>query len=116
MLSCPDTQQHPPPDRQWSWPINLPPQLFGIFPTAELGHDDTTTPWADELEQKVLQSTVGIGPYVEVAFFDKRSKTVLVTDAVVCVPENPPPVRLTEEFEDIGKRELEGTTHAVASV
>ncbi len=90
----PPPPTHPTPRSQWSWPINLPPQLFGIFPTGELVHNDTNTPWGDELEQKVLQSTVGIGPYVEVAFFDKRSKTLLVTDAVVCVPENPPPVRL----------------------
>lgn len=77
---------------QWSWPINLPPQLFGIFPAGQLVSDATDTPWADEIEQKVLQSTVGIGPYVEVAFFDKRSRTLLVTDAVVYIPERPPPV------------------------
>lgn len=77
---------------QWSWPVNLPAQLFGIFPTGELEHDAQDTPWADEIEQKVLQSTVGIGPYVEVAFFHKASKTLLVTDAVVYVPEQPPAV------------------------
>ena len=34
----------------------------------------------------------GIGPYVEVAFFHKQSKTLLVTDAVIYVPERPPEV------------------------
>ncbi len=34
----------------------------------------------------------GIGPYVEVAFFHKKSKTLLVTDAVIYVPDNPPEV------------------------
>jgi hypothetical protein len=51
------------------------------------------TPWAGELEQKVFESSVGIGPYIEVAFFHKRSRTLLVTDAVVTVPTNPPEVR-----------------------
>ena len=78
--------------KQWSWPINLPPQLFGIFPTKNgvLKSDDETTPWADEIEQKVLVSSVGIGPYIEVAFFHKKTKTLLVTDAVISVPNQPP--------------------------
>lgn len=32
----------------------------------------------------------GIGPYVEVAFYHKRSRTLLVTDAVIFVPKQPP--------------------------
>ncbi|KAE8697480.1 T4P13.26 protein isoform 2 [Hibiscus syriacus] len=32
----------------------------------------------------------GIGPYVEVAFYHKRSRTLLVTDAVIYVPKKPP--------------------------
>ena len=78
--------------KQWSWPINLPAQLFGIFPTKNgiLRNDDTSTPWADEIEQKVLVSSVGIGPYIEVAFFHKKTRTLLVTDAVISVPSLPP--------------------------
>ena len=38
---------------QWSWPINLPVQFFGIFPTGVLRSDATDTPWAGEIEQKV---------------------------------------------------------------
>jgi hypothetical protein len=82
---------------QWSWPINLPAQFFGIFPTGVLRNDAAgDTPWAGELEQKVFESSVGIGPYIEVAFFHKRSRTLLVTDAVVSVPTNPPEVRTVE--------------------
>ena len=78
--------------KQWSWPINLPAQLFGIFPAKNgvLKNNDQETPWADEIEQKVLVSSVGIGPYIEVAFFHKNSKTLLVTDAVISVPSQPP--------------------------
>ena len=31
----------------------------------------------------------GIGPYVEVAFYHKRSRTLLVTEAVTYVPKQP---------------------------
>lgn len=40
---------------QWSWPINLPPQLFGIFPTGILEDADQGTPWSEEIEQKVFR-------------------------------------------------------------
>ncbi|VFQ91961.1 unnamed protein product [Cuscuta campestris] len=77
--------------RQWSWPLNLPLEFFGIFNAKPLQDGDLSTPWADEIEQKVLSSPeVGIGPYVEVAFYHKRSQTLLVTDAVIFVPRSPP--------------------------
>ncbi|XP_020538872.1 uncharacterized protein LOC105644126 isoform X1 [Jatropha curcas] len=84
--------------RQWSWPLNLPLEFFGIFRAKTLKDEDLSTPWADEIEQKVLSSPEvvffwiipGIGPYVEVAFYHKRSRTLLVTDAVIFVPKEPP--------------------------
>ncbi|KAG5615020.1 hypothetical protein H5410_014844 [Solanum commersonii] len=77
--------------RQWSWPLNLPLEFFGIFRAKTLKDADMSTPWADDIEQKVLSSReVGIGPYVEVAFYHKKSRTLLVTDAVIFVPCTPP--------------------------
>ncbi|KAL1827094.1 hypothetical protein DCAR_0206248 [Daucus carota subsp. sativus] len=77
--------------RQWSWPLNLPLEFFGIFGSKTIKDDDISTPWAGEIEQKVLSSPeVGIGPYVEVAFYHKPSRTLLVTDAVIFVPRQPP--------------------------
>ncbi|XP_010434985.1 PREDICTED: uncharacterized protein LOC104717959 isoform X2 [Camelina sativa] len=77
--------------RQWSWPLNLPLEFFGIFRANIIKDGDLSTPWAEEIEQKVLSSPeVGIGPYVEVAFYHKRSRTLLVTDAVIFVPRRPP--------------------------
>ncbi|KAL8471671.1 hypothetical protein ACS0TY_029070 [Phlomoides rotata] len=77
--------------RQWSWPVNLPLEFFGIFRSKILEDEDSSTPWGDEIEQKVLSSPeVGIGPYVEVAFYHKRTRTLLVTDAVIYVPRQPP--------------------------
>ncbi|KAM3411731.1 hypothetical protein ACQJBY_003409 [Aegilops geniculata] len=77
--------------RQWSWPVNLPLEFFGVFRSKPLEDEDDATPWAAEIEQKVLSSPeVGIGPYVEVAFYHKPSRTLLVTDAVIFVPRQPP--------------------------
>ncbi|MCL7025010.1 hypothetical protein MKW94_025915 [Papaver nudicaule] len=77
--------------RQWSWPLNLPLEFFGIFRSKTLIDEDLSTPWGDEIEQKVLSSPeVGIGPYVEVAFYHKKTRTLLVTDAVIFVPGQPP--------------------------
>ncbi|RDX91820.1 hypothetical protein CR513_26145 [Mucuna pruriens] len=77
--------------RQWSWPLNLPLEFFGIFRSKTLKDEDLSTPWAGEIEQKILSSPeVGIGPYVEVAFYHKPSRTLLVTDAVIFVPRQPP--------------------------
>lgn len=42
--------------RQWSWPLNLPLEFFGIFRAKTLKDDDLSTPWAYEIEQKVLSS------------------------------------------------------------
>eukprot|EP00897_Mesotaenium_endlicherianum_P004057 jgi/Mesen1/367/ME000001S02674 len=78
---------------QWSWPLNLPPPFFGIFPTGTLRDDlapEEMPPWADEIAFKVLVSPeVGIGPYVEAAFFHRATRTLLVTDAVILVPPEP---------------------------
>ncbi|MCL7025587.1 hypothetical protein MKW94_010731 [Papaver nudicaule] len=77
--------------RQWSWPLNLPLEFFGIFRSKTLIDEDLSTPWGNEIEQKVLSSPeVGIGPYVEVAFYHKKTRTLLVTDAVIFVPAQPP--------------------------
>jgi len=82
---------------QWSWPLNLPLSLLGLFPrklTGTLGDgglsDGSRAPWADELEHALLELPLGLGPFVEVVFFHRASKTLLVTDVVISVPEEPP--------------------------
>ena len=92
---------------QWSWPLNLPPQLFGIFPAGNLENDDVSTPWAGEISQKVLFSPeVGIGPYVEVAFFHRPSRTLLVTDCVILIPKDPLPIIRKESLVDAAQNGL----------
>ncbi|GMY13624.1 hypothetical protein FCV25MIE_08863 [Fagus crenata] len=72
--------------RQWSWPLNLPLEFLGIFRAKALKDDPLSTPWADEIEHKILSSP----EVVNVAFYHKRSRTLLVTDAVIFVPRQPP--------------------------
>jgi len=84
---------------QWSWPIDLP---LG-FEAEVLKDMDTTVPWASEIEQKVVYAQVGIGKCSEVAFFHKKSRTLLVTDAVIYIPPKAPEIlkayRAEEELE-----------------
>ena len=79
--------------QQYSWPLPLPLPLLGIFAKGTLAHDDKSTPWAQDFEQKVLAAPrfAVAGLYTEVALFHKASRTLLVTDAVVQIPTKPPP-------------------------
>mmetsp|Transcript_11526 Transcript_11526/g.31413 ORF Transcript_11526/g.31413 Transcript_11526/m.31413 type:complete len:502 (+) Transcript_11526:120-1625(+) len=82
---------------QWSFPLNLPLQFFGIFPDGELKSDDPDAPWADEIEQKLFAPPPisSAGKFIrltEMAFFHKRTKTLMVTDALLRVTEKVPDV------------------------
>ncbi|MBD2446336.1 DUF4336 domain-containing protein [Nostoc sp. FACHB-152] len=77
---------------QWSFPFNLPLSWLG-FPqkrTQELPEDSRLAPFAEDFDYEVLDINLGRGSFVEVAFFHKRSHTLLVTDTILSVPENPP--------------------------
>lgn len=80
---------------QWSFPLNLPLGWLG-FPvqrTQILPTDSRQTPFADEFDYAILGPIdLNLGPFAEVALFHKRSRTLLVTDAVVSVPEIPPAI------------------------
>ena len=78
---------------QWSFPLNLPLSWLG-FPkerTQVLPHS-ADAPFADEFDYAVLDMNLGRGSFVEVAFFHRRSRTLLVTDSVLSVPEEPPAI------------------------
>ena len=47
-------------------------------------------------------ASAGVGPYVEVVFLHKQSKTLILTDAVVCVPPTPPQVVRTSNLLEAG--------------
>jgi Domain of unknown function (DUF4336) len=80
---------------QWSFPVNLPLSWLG-FPaarTVRLPQDSHTVPFADEFDYAILGPIhLGLGIYEEVAMLHKRSRTLLITDAVLSVPAEPPAI------------------------
>ncbi|MEA5537386.1 DUF4336 domain-containing protein [Crocosphaera sp. XPORK-15E] len=78
---------------QWSFPLNLPLSWLG-FPlgrTQKLPLDSRQTPFGDEFDYEILGPiNLGLGPFEEVAFYHKRSQTLLVTDSIISIPQNPP--------------------------
>ncbi|MBD2498591.1 DUF4336 domain-containing protein [Nostoc sp. FACHB-280] len=79
---------------QWSFPFNLPLSWLG-FPqnrTQQLPEDASLAPFADDFEYEVLDINLGRGSFVEVAFFHKRSHTLLLTDTIISISENPPAI------------------------
>jgi hypothetical protein len=80
---------------QWSFPVNLPLSWLG-FPmgrTRILPEDSFQTPFGNEFDYAILGAIdLGPGRFSEVAFFHRRSHTLLLTDTIVSVPEYPPAI------------------------
>jgi Domain of unknown function (DUF4336) len=80
---------------QWSFPVNLPLSWLGLPKgrTQLLPEDSSKAPFADEFDYAMLGPIdLRLGEFAEVAFFHKRSHTLLVTDSVVSIPEEPPAI------------------------
>ncbi|ELS05103.1 hypothetical protein Xen7305DRAFT_00048420 [Xenococcus sp. PCC 7305] len=81
--------------QQWSFPLNLPLSWLGLpgKRTQVLPQDSNQTPFADQLEIAILDTIdLRLGQFSEVALFDKRSRTLLVTDSLVSIPQSPPAI------------------------
>lgn len=80
---------------QWTFPISIPLSWLGLSDrqTQVLPANSADAPFADEFDYAILGPIgLGLGPFEEVAFFHKRSRTLLVTDSVVSIPVDPPPI------------------------
>ncbi len=80
---------------QWSFPLNLPLSWLGLPAkrTQILPADSSKAPFAEQFDYAILGPIeLGTGKFAEVALFDKRSRSLLVTDSVVSVPEDPPAI------------------------
>ena len=80
---------------QWSFPLNLPLSWLGLPSkrTQVLPQDSSQTPFGDQLEIAILETiNLRLGQFSEVALFDKRSRTLLVTDSLVSIPPTPPAI------------------------
>ncbi|WP_204141783.1 DUF4336 domain-containing protein [Halomicronema sp. CCY15110] len=89
----PQAQIYVAPD-QWSFPINLPLSWLGLpARRTQVLTDDRPVPFADEFDWATLGPIkLGLGPFVEVALFHRATRTLLLTDALVSVPNEPPAV------------------------
>lgn len=74
---------------------SLGPRIDGV-----LGQG-SSPPWEQEIEYKVFYvgPPATAGTYAETAFFHRKSKTLLITDAVLKVPSTPPPVLASYGYE-----------------
>jgi hypothetical protein len=80
---------------QWSFPINLPLSWLGLPAkrTQILPKDSQDAPFTDDFDYEILGAIdLGPGKFAEVAFFHKRSHTLLLTDTIVSVPAEPPAI------------------------
>jgi hypothetical protein len=88
----PDAQVWVSP-KQWSFPLPLPPAWLG-FPAARtrvLLSDGV--PHGDQLDWLPLGPLdLGLGTFLEIACFDRASGSLLLTDALVAIPTEPPAV------------------------
>lgn len=86
---------------QWSFPVNLPLSWLGFPPgrTQRLPLHSADAPFGDELDYEVLGPIdLNIGPFEEVVFFHRSSQTLLVTDTVMSIPAEPPPVMAIDPY------------------
>lgn len=79
---------------QWSFPLNLPLPWLGLPPRrTHILEAQRSVPFADQFDLAILGPIkLGLGPFVEVALFHRESRTLLLTDALVSVPFEPPAV------------------------
>ena len=90
----PQSQVYVAPD-QWSFPLDLPLSWLGFPPkrTFILPEDSSQTPFADQFDYAILNTLdLKTGYFSEVALFDKTTHSLLVTDSIVSIPAEPPPV------------------------
>ncbi len=80
---------------QWSFPLNLPLAWLG-FPlgrTRTLPQKSSDAPFGDEFDYAMLGPIrLGLGTFEEIAMWHRASRSLLVTDSVVTVPEQPPAI------------------------
>jgi Domain of unknown function (DUF4336) len=86
---------------QWSFPVDLPLSWLGLprDRTQILPADSRQTPFGDEFDHAILE-TIDLGPgqFAEVAFYHRRSRTVLVTDTIISLPPTPPTILELEPY------------------
>jgi len=85
---------------QWSFPLNLPLSWLGLpAHRTQLLTSETRVPFADQFDWAILGPIkLGLGPFVEIALFHRETRTLLLTDALVAVPQEPPAVLTLDPY------------------
>ncbi len=79
--------------KQWSFPLSLPPAWLGFPPSRTRVLLSDGVPHGDQLDWLPLGPLdLGLGTFMEIACFDRASGSLLVTDALVAIPPEPPAV------------------------
>lgn len=79
--------------QQWSFPLNLPSRWLGFPAGRTRVLFDEGLPHPDQLDWIGLGPLdLGLGAFVEVACFDRVTGTLLVTDALLAIPKEPPAI------------------------
>jgi Domain of unknown function (DUF4336) len=96
----PKSQVFVTPD-QWSFPLNLPLSWLGLPAkrTYILPEDSSKTPFGEQFNYCIFGTiNLGLGKFAETVFLDQPSGTLLVTDLLVSIPENPPKIVELEPY------------------
>lgn len=86
-------------DRQYSFPLNLPPTWLGLPRGVKVLPSSSAAggPLAGELDFEVLTAKASKeSVYQEAAFFHRASRSLLLCDSVISISESPPPILLAE--------------------
>ena len=89
---------------QWSFPVQYPLEVLGVSQRRNRGtlrelqpqdnNNPNTPEWSKDIDYEILGPLKfqSVGAFSETAFFHKASKSLLVTDTVVSVTEEPPAI------------------------
>ena len=86
---------------QWSFPVNLPLTWLGLplGRTHKLPQHSQDAPFSLDFDYAQLGPIdLGVGPFEEIAFFHKRSRSLILTDSIVSIPAQPPAVLVREPY------------------
>ncbi|MDJ0798989.1 MAG: DUF4336 domain-containing protein [Calothrix sp. MO_167.B12] len=86
---------------QWSFPVNLPINWLGLprKRTYILPPDSNQAPFGNEFDYATLGTIeLGTGKFAEVGFFHRASRSLLVTDTIISIPEEPPAIAQLDPY------------------
>ncbi len=97
---CPEAIVYVAP-QQWSFPLNLPLSWLGLprSRTRLFPEDSAQLPFSDQFASALLGPlNLGTGWFGEIALGDRATQTLLLTDTLISIPEEPPAIAQLDSF------------------